>query len=394
MSWFGGYKPAHKSTAEEDSREARRKKLDAERLHRAQQRLLRQQQLQAARQGQEEAEKAIQDLLAIDPNLLEANDSDDNVSVTESEAENLLAEMESFEVENGTDGADALSKLGHVKCEFSKEDIEFWFTELETQLEIIEVKSQWTKRIALQRFLPAEIKEEIKTLLKIQKANAGTDIYKRIKTELINLFGSKPEDAYTRAKNRVMTGKPSQLGKKLVDDLCKCDVKLSAGCCAQVIWGMYREAIPVVIRNHIAEMTFDKDTYLQVFKKSDQIFDSNQSTQPVRGTTVASVSAQPTHTDLEVAAMKPQRKPKNQNRNNSGGFKGNAAPAQNSSTNTSNTSNTSKPSTPTAHKGPRHATARGENDKLCKMHYKWGENSAYCAAPWKCPMKNIFKAPQ
>ena len=385
MSWFGGYKPK----APEESREEKRKRLDAERLQRANQRKLRQQQLQAARQAQEVADQAIKDLLSIDPNILDGDD----VSVTESEIESLLADttiakMESFDAENGADGADALSKLGHVKCEFSKEDIEFWFTELETQLEIIEVKSQWTKHIALQRFLPAEIKEEIKTLLKIQKANAGTDIYKRIKTELINLFGSKPEDAYTRAKNRVMTGKPSQLGKKLVDDLCKCEVKLSAGCCAQVIWGMYREAIPVVIRNHIAEMTFNKDTYLQVFKKSDQIFDSNQSTQPVRGTVVASVSTQPTNADPEVAAFRPPRKPKNQNRNNSGGSKGNSAQVP----------NTTPPSTPkpqnAQHKGPKHATAKGDNDKLCKMHYKWGENSAYCAAPWKCPMKNIFKAPQ
>ena len=357
-----------------------------ERQSRTQKRDLYKSQLEAARKAEEEANQAIQNLLEIDPEIF-ANE--DETSIADSEISELLADdiMEDFDVENGTDGKEALTKLGSVKCDFSKDDIEFWFTEFETQLEVIEVKAQWTKRIALQRFLPAEIKEEVKTLLKIQKANAGTDIYKRIKTELITLFGPKPEDAYTTAKNRVMTGKPSQLGKKLVDDICTCDTKLAAGCCARVVWGMYREAIPVVIRNHIAEMTFNKDTYLQVFKKSDQIFDSNQSTLPIKGaaTAVAAVSSQATtSSDPEVAAVRPPRKPKNQN--NNGGNKGNAG-ASNPST--------SKPTPPSAtHKGPRHATAKGSDDKLCKMHYKWGENSTYCAAPWKCPMKNVYKAPQ
>ena len=40
---------------------------------------------------------------------------------------------------------------------------------------------------------------KVKALLMIPKASAGTDIYYRIKNELLDLFGSKPEDAYDRA---------------------------------------------------------------------------------------------------------------------------------------------------------------------------------------------------
>ena len=380
MSWLSGLRPSTSNPSESDLREAKRQKLQADRLRRTKERVDRQNQLQAAINAQREADQALKDLLNIDPELFSGGGSE---NLSEEEVQHLLDIMDDFETENGTDGQKALEKMGSVKCDFSKEDIEFWFTELESQLEVIEVKSQWTKRIALQRFLPAEIKQEIKTLLKIQKANAGTDIYKRIKTELINLFGDKPEDAYTRARNRVMTGKPSQLGKALVDDICVCDVKLSSVCCARVIWGMYREALPVVIRNHISDMTFNKDTYLQVFKKSDQVYDSNQP-QLVKQATVAAVSTQPTTTqtlDSEVAAVRPPKKPKNQNRNNSGGAQQNQQSAP-------------KPQAPAANKGPRHATAKGDNEKLCRIHYKWGDNGSYCAAPWKCPMKSVFKAPQ
>ena len=43
-----------------------------------------------------------------------------------------------FDSENGVDGEKAMDKMGSVKCEFSKDDIEFWFSELETQLKVIE----------------------------------------------------------------------------------------------------------------------------------------------------------------------------------------------------------------------------------------------------------------
>ena len=181
--------------------------------------------MQSAQKAQEEAEQALQDLLNLDPDIL----TEESLEISESEINSLLAEdtitqnkMEDFETENGIDGEKVMDKLGSIKCEFTKDDIEFWFTELETQLEVIEVKAQWTKRIALQRFLPAEIKQEVKSLLVIQKAQAGTDIYKRIKTELLDLFGAKPEDAYIRAKNRVMTGKPSQLGNALIFGSWQC----------------------------------------------------------------------------------------------------------------------------------------------------------------------------
>ena len=390
MSWFGAIKKT------EDPREERRKQLERERSQRKEARIQRQQQLQAALLAQKEADQACSDLLSLDPDIL----AGDDVQLNDSEVEELLAEdkmAEDFDTENGADGDKALDKMGSVKCEFSKDDIEFWFTELETQLEVIDVKSQWTKRIALQRFLPADVKQEIKALLIIPKASAGTDIYKRIKTELLDLYGQKPGDAYVRAKNRVMTGKPSQLGKALINDICTCPVKLQSGCCAKIIWGMYREAIPIVIRNHIAEMEFNKDTYKQIFQKSDQIFDSNQSSNPVKGAAVAAVSSSQ---EPEVAAVRPPKA----NRGGRGAYRGGGRGGGRGGA--SSTTSSSTPSSPSSaqpaassagqsqSRGQRHATAKGDSEKLCKIHFKWGENGSYCAAPWKCPMKNVYKAPQ
>ena len=402
MSWLSGYssKPSTSKSqpSETDSREAKRKKLEAERaerLLRTQRRAAHQQQLQAAIKAQQEADQAFQDLLAIDPDILAV----EYINITDREIDDILADemAEDFDTENGTDGEKAMDKMGSVKCEFSKDDIEFWFTELETQLEVIDVKSQWSKRIALQRFLPADVKQEVKTLLIIPKASAGTDIYKRIKTELLDLFGQKPGDAYVRAKNCVMTGKPSQLGKALINDICTCPVKLQSGCCAKIIWGMYREAIPIVIRNHIAEMTFNKDTYKQILQKSDQIYDSNQSSNPVKGAAVAAVSSSQ---EPEVAAIRP-RANRGGRGGNRGGNRGGGRGGTSSTTSSSSSSASSTSAQPASSstgsgqgRGPRHATAKGDSDKLCKIHFKWGENGSYCAAPWKCPMKNVYKAPQ
>ena len=201
MSWLSGLKP---STSESDLRENRRKKLEQERLdrlHRSQQREAQKRILLAAQIAQAEADQACKDLLNIDPDLFEEKES---VTIPESEILDVLNEadlltaditMADFETENGVDGEKALDKLGSIKLEFDKEDIEMWFSELEGQLEVIEVKAQWTKRTALQRFLPLEIKSEAKSLFKLTKTQAGDDIYKKIKDELIQLFGAKPEDA-------------------------------------------------------------------------------------------------------------------------------------------------------------------------------------------------------
>ena len=165
--------------------------------------------------------------------------------------------MVDFDQQNEDDSATAMDNLRSIQCPFNKGDIEFWFSQLEDQLTLIGVKKQWTKKIALVRFLPPEIQNEVKSLLKLGQTAAGDDIYFRIKTKLLKMFGPKPEDAYLIAKNLVLTGKPSQLGHQLVEKLCPAEIKLTGCHCDRIVWGLFREKIPIVVRNHLADMPFN-----------------------------------------------------------------------------------------------------------------------------------------
>ena len=239
------------------------------------------------------------------------------------------------------------------------------------------------------------MKAEVKTLLKITKANAGTDIYFRLKNELLDLFGKKPEDDFTRAKNRRLTGKPSQLGKLLIEDICKKEKKLQGCCCANTVWAMFRDELPVVIRNHISEMTFSHSTYKSIFAKADQVWASNQAPEPHPRPTVAAVTSEQAGQpeSPEVAAIgrgrgsgRGQRRGGRQAGRGGGRGGTNPTPPPNASNTSATTS--AKP------KGTRHPTAKGKDESLCKIHFNWGVNATYCAAPWKCPMKDTWKAPQ
>ena len=218
--------------------------------------------------------------------------------------------MVDFDQENGEDSNTAMDNLRTVLCPFNKGDIEFWFSQLEDQLTLIGVKKQWTKKIALVRFLPPDIQVEVKSLLKLGQTAAGTDIYFRIKKQLLKLYGPRPEDAYTRAKNRVLTGKPSQLGELLLEDICTGEAKLDGCHCANIVWGMFREKIPIIIRNHIADMPFNKDTFEAIFDKADQVFDSNRGSEPLDTPQVSAVvrSAPVASSTPEQAAVQSQKK--------------------------------------------------------------------------------------
>ena len=68
MTWLKGYSASSKISKSE-TREEKRRRLEAERLTRAQQRNDRHKQLQAALQARQEADQALKDLCDIDPEI-------------------------------------------------------------------------------------------------------------------------------------------------------------------------------------------------------------------------------------------------------------------------------------------------------------------------------------
>ena len=116
------------------------------------------------------------DILTSDNSLLEdINDEEIDQILADSVADQEPADEnsetmagEEFDVANGTDGEKALDKLASVHCAFNKNDIQFWFCQLEGQLELRDVQSQWLKRMALLACLPVEIQEDVRDLLMLK----------------------------------------------------------------------------------------------------------------------------------------------------------------------------------------------------------------------------------
>ena len=154
--------------------------------------------------------------------------------------------MVNFNMRDEENEADAMKNMGQIKIKWKPSDPEFFFTQFETELEIFGIKKQFTKRQALIRSLPEDVAEELKHLIVLQQDAAGNTPYKNLKTALIKAYGPKPQEAFQRALNRVMVGKPLALLKLLVSDICK--KSLSDCCCATTVWGLFQSKIPMYLK--------------------------------------------------------------------------------------------------------------------------------------------------
>ena len=122
---------------------------------------------------------------------------------------NMPDDAVDFEDENAQDGDKALEYSRTLVMPFSKDDIAFWFTQIENEMLTCTIKSQWMKRVVLVKNLPPEVQADVKALLRLKKTEAPTDIYKQVKMELLRLHAPKCEDNFKKALGRVLTGLPS-----------------------------------------------------------------------------------------------------------------------------------------------------------------------------------------
>ena len=84
---------------------------------------------------------------------------------------------------------------------------------------------------------------------------------------------------------------------------------------------MFRDALLIVVRNHNAELSFNKDTYKTIFTTADQVFDSNQSSEPIQPRQVAATSLPAYQAGQEGAAVQKSGQSqfnKNKNKKNRG----------------------------------------------------------------------------
>ena len=297
-----------------------------------------------------------------------------------------------YDIEEKEDGEKAADQARHIKIDFSTSDIRFWFAQLEDEMVMASVGSQWLKKTVLQRNLPIKQKEDVKAFLTLQKAQAGPHLYLDIKTELIRIYAQKPCDSYRKALTRTMVGLPSQLGYQIVDDVCKKPVKLVGCCCPAAVQALWFMQLPIGIRGHISNMDFTADTYKNIFEAADQNFLSS------RQVSVAAV-ATPASLDETLPAFSSQNQPsevaatstrgrgngrgqRNQNRGGSGRSGTNRGGQNRGGRNNQGQGRSQR--------GPRHASSPPES--CCDRHYVHGDQAWYCLAPLTCPWKDKCSA--
>ena len=302
-----------------------------------------------------------------------------------------------YESANTQDGDKAQDQARSIKLEFEPNDIKFWFSQLEGEMLLASIGSQWLKKTVLQRNLPNKQKEDVKSYLVLNQQEAGATIYKDIKDNLIRIYAPKPSDSYQKALQRTMTGLPSQLGYQIVDDICKKPRKLVGCCCAGAAQALWSLQIPVNVRAHVSNMEFNVDTYKSVFEAADKVF---LSAKQVSIAAVATPSSSNSALDETLSAFTPQNQPQvaainaqrgrgNGNRGGSGrgggrnnrGNRGNRG-GQNQNQGQSQGSGSSRPK--------RHASNPPES--CCDRHYQFGADCWYCVAPLTCPWVNKVKA--
>ena len=305
-----------------------------------------------------------------------------------------------FDLENKDDGDKSQENARHIKIEFEPNNVRFWFAQLEAEMLLASIGSQWLKKTVLQRNLPNKQKEDVQAYLELPKTQAGNQIYFDIKQEIIRIYAPKPQTAYKRALGRTMVGLPSQLGHQIVNDVCKKPNKLVGCCCAAAALAIWEMKLPIEVRAHISNRDFTAATYKEVFEAADKVY---QSAQPVSVAAVA-VTAPTRSLDETLPAFSQQNQPQAQvaaiQRGGRGGGRGNrgGGSGSNRGGGQNNGQNRNQPNQnrggqsggrgrPNGYtRGPRHASNPPES--CCDRHYKHGADSWYCVAPLTCPWVN------
>ena len=316
--------------------------------------------------------------------------------------------MTEFEDENVDDTADRaleiackqLDKFQWLDC-----DLGFYFNQIESRMASVGVKKQWTKYTVLNTILPMKIQTEVKAILRKKQADFTDNMsYKTLKTEILRIFGPKMETGWERALQRTLVGKPSQLARSLIDDICLAG-DISCRCCPAAVLAVWKRSLPVAVKAAIAGKPFNKDNLASILALADEVFDTcgpsgvsvaainvakfqpgadsqGQVTLPTPATDPGqegSLAEQVAALSREVKSWRGSQAGKGirgssgSNRGRGGGRGGRGG------LNGSNNND----------RGPRHRD--GPPLEACKHHWKWGQGAYMCSDPFSCPWKDYLQ---
>ena len=164
----------------------------------------------------------------------------------------IMPDIVNFEDEDGQDDNRALQEACSqlAKHEWDDDDLDFFFNQAEITMASVGVKKNFTKFQVLSRIIPKKVIDEVKPLLRKKETDyPDKNAYRKLKDEILRIFGPKPEVGVERALGRVLTGKPSTLARQLVNDLNK---DLTCENCAAIISALWRRQLPGAVRSGIA----------------------------------------------------------------------------------------------------------------------------------------------
>ena len=301
---------------------------------------------------------------------------------------------------NYADDDDAWKK--EIKLKFDRSDVTYWFNSVESQMKKFGINMQWSKKDAIVTLLPEDVIEECKPILRLTQEEAGDEIYKTLKVELMSLYGPKDEDAFLKAMSLRLTTTPSALGKKLIHQICPGPKPFNGCHCAKIVYGFWHSQMTPPIKSNLAALRkkFDKDTYTEFFKLADDTWSANGGNATSTPTVVAAVAASnpsplsPDDPPPQVAAAqrgggrgRGGRGQRRGGRNNQGSGRG--AYNNNSSSNQQNSNNQSQQEGQKPHqKGPKASPDVPSN--ACARHWKEGRNATYCSDPLVCSWVHII----
>ena len=337
--------------------------------------------------------------------------NDDNESVVGSdngemaaEAAAELARQKALPIEDANFANDEDSWKKEIKLKFEPHDVKYWFNSVEADMKKFGINKQWDKKNSIIPCLPQEVIEECKPILRLTEAEAGDQIYKQLKTEIMSLFGPKDEDAFKSAMALKLTGRPSALGKKLIHKICP-GARPFEGChCARIVYGMWEAHLSAPIKTALAGQSFTAATYQQLFKLADDAWMANGgAAQPaiVAAVTVSTPSADASAESTPQIAAFSNRGGRGRGarggRGNRGGGRGrgNSNSSTYNNTNSSNSSAGSASTTNSANtkphqKGPKHPDLPSSAGWACAQHWKKGRGAPYCSDPLVCQWNQVI----
>ena len=286
-----------------------------------------------------------------------------------------------YSEEDKADPTDVNKLVDGIKVPYDVKDPVYWFRRLEIRMQTVGIGSQFWKRVALEQNLPPELCACIKEYLILEQSAAKT-VYSDCKKTILEIYGPKPEANFATAQGIMMTGTPSEAGKRIRELICQKNPPLTDCCCAAAVGKLWRDVLPPPVRNQVANFDI-KTQFKAAMDHADKVYHSAKMASGAGALVnqMAALSLDETLPALQqdVAAFKASKKSQQ---------RGQAAQSRPSSTgqrrpklDVNNRDTWGKPDKDWAGQTPPRS--------VCFQHYRFGKRAHFCRLNETCPWRDI-----